>query len=166
MRLRRYGVVCKRVLPRETKLAVVARAAPRLPAPRGARGDPRRAVRGGDVGGSSSLPEAVGQLRTVRRSEAKGELIGISAADPLNLTGIVTPGERIPALARSRVVYRDGIPVAALERGAVRWLVEATGRRGIGDRAGSCAEARKSGAACVSRTSRLITFRDDKPRAP
>lgn len=67
-----------------------------------------------------ALPETIGQLRAVRRSDPTGELIGISAADPLNLAGIVTPGERIPALARNRVVYRDGIPVAALEKGAVR----------------------------------------------
>jgi ATP-dependent Lhr-like helicase len=129
--LRRYGVVCKRVLARETKLAawrdllLVYR-----------RLEARGEIRGGRfVAGLSgeqfALPEAVGQLRAVRRSEAKGELIGISAADPLNLTGIVTPGERIPALARSRVVYRDGIPVAALEKGTVRWLVEATGAEAL-----------------------------------
>jgi ATP-dependent Lhr-like helicase len=57
--------------------------------------------------------------------------MGISAADPLNLTGIVTPGERISALAKSRVVYRDGVPVAALEKGEVRWLVEATGAEAL-----------------------------------
>jgi ATP-dependent Lhr-like helicase len=126
--LRRYGVVCKRLLARETKLApwrdllLVYR-----------RLEARGEIRGGRfVAGLSgeqfALPEAVGQLRAVRRSEATGELIGIGAADPLNLTGIVTPGERIPALARSRVVYRDGIAVAALEKGAVRWLIEAAGR--------------------------------------
>ena len=129
--LRRYGVVCKRVLARETKLApwrellLVYR-----------RLEARGEIRGGRfVAGLSgeqfALPEAVGQLRAVRRAEARGELIGISAADPLNLTGIVTPGERIPALAKSRVAYRDGIPVAALEKGAVRWLVEATGAEAL-----------------------------------
>jgi ATP-dependent Lhr-like helicase len=129
--LRRYGVVCKRVLARETKLApwhdllLIYR-----------RLEARGEIRGGRfVAGLSgeqfALPEAVGQLRAVRRSNPTGELIGISAADPLNLTGIVTPGERIPALASSRVVYRDGIPVAALEKGAVRWLVPATGAEAL-----------------------------------
>jgi ATP-dependent Lhr-like helicase len=129
--LRRYGVVCKRVLARETKLAPwrdLLRIYRRLEA----RGE----IRGGRfVAGLSgeqfALPEAVGQLRAVRRSDPMGELIGISAADPLNLTGIVTPGERIPALAKSRVVYRDGIAVAALEKGAVRWLVTATGAEAL-----------------------------------
>ncbi len=48
----------------------------------------------------------------------------MSAADPLNLTGIVTPGERIAALVRNRVLYRDGVPVAALEGGKMRRLAE------------------------------------------
>ena len=129
--LRRYGVVCKRVLARETKLAPwrdLLRIYRRLEA----RGE----IRGGRfVAGLSgeqfALPEAVGQLRAVRRSDPTGELIGISAADPLNLTGIVTPGERVSALGSSRVVYRDGIAVAALEKGAVRWLVPATGSEAV-----------------------------------
>jgi ATP-dependent helicase Lhr and Lhr-like helicase len=65
------------------------------------------------------LPEAVGRLRAVRRQPASGRLVAVGAADPLNLTGIVTPGERVAAVARSRVLYRDGVPLLALERGEV-----------------------------------------------
>jgi ATP-dependent Lhr-like helicase len=69
-----------------------------------------------------ALPEAVGQMRAVRRLEGSGQLIGIGAADPLNLTGIITAGERIAAVARSRILYRDGVPLLALESGEVRSL--------------------------------------------
>jgi ATP-dependent Lhr-like helicase len=58
----------------------------------------------------------------VRREEGDGSLIAVSAADPLNLVGIVTPGPKIPALATNRVVYRDGVPLAARESGEVRRL--------------------------------------------
>jgi ATP-dependent Lhr-like helicase len=71
-----------------------------------------------------ALPEAVGRLRAIRRSEPTGDLYGISAADPLNLTGIVIPGDRVPALASNRVVFRDGVPVAAREGGQFRALTE------------------------------------------
>ena len=37
----------------------------------------------------------------------------LSALDPLNLAGILTPGERVPAVQGNRVVYRDGVPVFA-----------------------------------------------------
>jgi len=122
--LRRYGVVCKRVIARETKLASwrdLLLCYRRLEA----RGE----IRGGRfvsglAGEQFALPEAIGQLRAVRRAAPSGELTGISAADPLNLAGIVTPGERVSALATNRVVYRDGIAIAAREKGAVRPLAE------------------------------------------
>ena len=120
--LARYGVVFRRLLEREPnapswrELLMVYR---RLEA----RGD----IRGGRfVAGMSgeqfALPGAVAQLRAVRRAEGNGSLVGISAADPLNLTGIVTPGERIPALAGNRVLYEDGVPVLGLVAGEVRPL--------------------------------------------
>jgi len=65
----------------------------------------------------------VGQLRAVRRQEPGGRLVAVGGADPLNLTGIITPGERIPAVARNRILYRDGVPVLALEGGEVKSLV-------------------------------------------
>jgi ATP-dependent Lhr-like helicase len=124
--LRRYGVVFKRVLAREAgapawrELVQVYR-----------RLEGRGEVRGGRfVSGMSgeqfALPEAVGQLRAVRRQPASGRLVAVGAADPLNLTGIITPGQRVAAVARSRVLYRDGVPALALERGEVNPLAAIT----------------------------------------
>jgi ATP-dependent Lhr-like helicase len=48
----------------------------------------------------------------------------LSAVDPLNLTGLLTAGPRVPALTANRVLYRDGLPVATLISGEVRFLVE------------------------------------------
>src|SRR5439155_13574224 len=125
--LRRYGVVFKRVLAREPaappwrELLLVYR-----------RLEARGEIRGGRfVSGMSgeqfALPEAVGQLRAVRRQESGGRLVAVGGADPLNLTGIITPGERIPAVARNRILYRDGLPVLALEGGEVKALVPGEG---------------------------------------
>ena len=69
-----------------------------------------------------ALPEAVEHLREVRRTPASHALIVISAADPLNLAGIVTPGDRVAAVASTRIVYRDGVPLAALEGDYIRPL--------------------------------------------
>ena len=77
----------------------------------------------GGVGGEQfALPEAIGLLRSIRKTSAKGEFITLSAADPLNLQGILTPGPRISALTANRILFRDGIPVAALEAGETREL--------------------------------------------
>jgi len=113
--LRRYGVVFRRVVTRET-LLVPWRDLLRVYRRLEARGE----VRGGRfVGGFSgeqyALPEAVGLLRAVRRQETSGALVTVSGADPLNLVGIITPGDALPALATNRVLYRDGIPVAVKE---------------------------------------------------
>ncbi|MGH8699074.1 MAG: hypothetical protein ACREVS_21480, partial [Burkholderiales bacterium] len=50
-----------------------------------------------------------------RRDGRPGELVAVSGADPLNLVGIVTPGDRVAALATNRILYRDGVPVAVRE---------------------------------------------------
>jgi len=113
--LRRYGVVFRRVVAREALLTPwrdLLRVYRRLEA----RGE----IRGGRfVGGFSgeqyALPEAIGLLRSVRRQEASGALVALSGADPLNLVGIITPGDAVPALATNRILYRDGIPVAVKE---------------------------------------------------
>jgi ATP-dependent helicase Lhr and Lhr-like helicase len=125
--LRRYGVVFRRLATRETLLAPwrdILRAYRRLEA----RGE----IRGGRfVGGFSgeqyALPEAVGLLRNVRRDAPTGELVAVSGADPLNLVGIITPGDVVPGLATNRILYRDGIPVAVREGAGSgeRYLVEA-----------------------------------------
>jgi ATP-dependent helicase Lhr and Lhr-like helicase len=120
--LRRYGVVFRRVLIREG-IAAPWRDLVRVYRRLEARGE----IRGGRfVSGMSgeqfALPLAVERLREVRRTPADGRLHAISTADPLNLAGIVTSGDRIRAAARNRLVYRDGIPLAVLEGEFVREL--------------------------------------------
>jgi ATP-dependent Lhr-like helicase len=118
--LRRWGVLFRRLLDREPdappwrELAIACR-----------RMEARGEIRGGRfvrgfAGEQFALPEAVTSLRAVRREHGNGALTCIGAADPLNLTGIVTPEERVPAIAANRVLYRDGAPIAALEGGSIR----------------------------------------------
>jgi len=120
--LRRYGIVFRRLLERESfpgtwyELGRIYR-----------RWEARGEIRGGYfVGGVSgeqfALPEAIGLLRSIRKSSANGELITLSAADPLNLQGILTPGARIPAFTANRILFRDGLPIAALESREIRKL--------------------------------------------
>ena len=56
----------------------------------------------------------------MRRRERNGEVVRLSAADPLNLVGIVLPGARVPALRTRTVVYRDGLPVEEAEAASAR----------------------------------------------
>jgi len=109
----RWGVVFRDLLARET-LAVPWRdlqwAFRRLEA--------RGQLRGGRfvtgfTGEQYALPGAVEALRQTRRLERRGELVRVSAVDPLNLVGILTPGPRIPAVRTQAVVYRDGLPLGA-----------------------------------------------------
>ena len=121
--LNRYGVVFWRLLEREAQW---------LPPWRDLLGVYRRLegrgeIRGGRfVAGFSgeqfALPDAIGALRETRRRKTTGTLISISGADPLNLAGILTPGPRLPALTGNRLLYRDGLPVATLTAGEVRFL--------------------------------------------
>jgi len=122
--LKRYGVVFRSMLQRESGLPPwreLVRAYRRLEA----RGE----IRGGrfvaGFGGEQfAAPDAVGRLRAVRRMEALDELVVLSAADPLNLVGILTPQPRIASVYRNRVLLKDGVPIAALEGGEVRRLAE------------------------------------------
>jgi ATP-dependent Lhr-like helicase len=121
--LRRYGVVFWRLLAREGGWLPPWRELLRVYRRLEARGE----IRGGRfVAGFSgeqyALPEAVGLLRETRRRPATGEWISLSAADPLNLAGILTPGPRLPALTGNRLIYQDGLPVAALIGGKVQFL--------------------------------------------
>ena len=122
--LNRYGVVFRRVLARETT-GVPWRDLARVYRTLEARGE----IRGGRfVSGMSgeqfALPDAVDRLRELRRSGPDDALITISAADPLNLTGIITGSERLRTAAGNRIVYRNGIPVAALEGDMLRTFAE------------------------------------------
>jgi ATP-dependent Lhr-like helicase len=121
--LRRYGVVFWRLMEREPVWLPRWRELLRVYRRLEARGE----IRGGRfVAGVSgeqyALPEAVAGLRDVRRAERNGELVSLSAADPLNLVGLVTPGARVPSLIVNRLLYRDGVPVACLAAGEVRFL--------------------------------------------
>ena len=111
MLLRRYGVVFRDLLVRETNL------------PRWRelqigyrRLEDRSEVRGGRfvdgfLGEQFALPVAVESLRAYRKvpQNANSERVILSAADPLNLVGIIVPGERIPAISGRSVVFRDGV---------------------------------------------------------
>jgi ATP-dependent Lhr-like helicase len=71
-----------------------------------------------------ALPEAVALLREVRRRTCDGHVRTISTADPLNLTGIVTAGERVRAAIGNRLAYRDGVPIGVMEQNGLRALVQ------------------------------------------
>jgi ATP-dependent Lhr-like helicase len=108
--LARWGVVFRDVLARE-QLALPWRdvlwALRRMEARGTARGG--RFVTGFS-GEQYALPEAVDELRAVRRAERCGEVVRINATDPLNLAGIITPGPRVPAVRTNTVVFCDGVP--------------------------------------------------------
>ena len=123
--LRRWGVVFWKLLEREAKWLPPWRDLLLCLRRLEARGE----VRGGRfVAGFSgeqyALPEAVGGLRDARRDANADQLISVSAADPLNLVGILTPGARVPSLTGNRVLYRDGIPLALYAGGEVKFLTE------------------------------------------
>jgi ATP-dependent Lhr-like helicase len=112
MLLRRYGVVFRDLLARETNL-------PRWRELQIAfrRLEDRGEIRGGRfvdgfLGEQFALPVAVESLRAHRNLPLTGDRIIIAAADPLNLVGIVVPGERIPAISGRSVTFRDGVWVA------------------------------------------------------
>ncbi len=113
--LQRYGIVFRDVLSREPlaptwrELLFVYR-----------RMEARGEIRGGRFlngmsGEQFALPEAVDMARAVRRAPKSSEVVRVSGVDPLNLTGLVTPGPRVAAVMGNEVVYVDGVPRAAAE---------------------------------------------------
>ena len=111
MLLRRYGIVIRDLLARESNLPSwreLLMAFRRL--------EDRGEIRGGRfvdgfLGGQFALPIAVESVRAIRNLPLSGETITLSAADPLNLVGILVPGERVPAISGRTVSYADGIAV-------------------------------------------------------
>jgi len=109
--LRRWGVVFREVLARETRApawGALLRVFRKL--------EMQGEIRGGRlvasfVGEQFALPEAVEALRAVRNETPRGETVRLSGCDPLNLVGIIVPGERAPATVGSSFVLRDGMPV-------------------------------------------------------
>ena len=121
--LRRWGVVFWKLLEREADWLPPWRQILTCLRRLEARGE----IRGGRfVAGFSgeqfALPEAIAPLREVRRKPDNNEQISLSAADPLNLIGIMTPGARLPSLTGNRLLYRDGVPIAVYVGGEVKFL--------------------------------------------
>jgi ATP-dependent Lhr-like helicase len=122
--LKRYGVVFRTLLQRESQLPPwrdLVRVYRRLEA----RGE----IRGGrfiaGFGGEQfAAADAVGRLRAVRKMDKIHELVVLSAADPLNLVGIVTPEARVASIHRNRILLEDGLPIAAVEGGQLRRLAD------------------------------------------
>jgi ATP-dependent Lhr-like helicase len=108
--LQRYGIVWRDLVMRES-LAPTWRELLYVYRRMEARGE----IRGGRfvagfVGEQFALPEAVDVARAVRRQQPSGVRVQLSAVDPLNLTGVVTPGPRVPATVGNVVTYVDGVP--------------------------------------------------------
>ncbi len=111
MLLKRYGVVFRDILTRETnlpkwrELQVAYR-----------RLEDRGEIRGGRfidgfIGEQFALPVALESLRATRKMPPDGQAVTVSAADPLNLVGILVPGDRVPAISGKYVSFRDGVAV-------------------------------------------------------
>ena len=116
--LRRYGVVFWRLLEREAEWLPPWRDLLRVFQRLEARG----VIRGGRfvnglAGEQFALPEAIPILREVRRHANDGAFVCVAGTDPLNLAGTLLVGERVPAVAGNRVLYRDGIVIATLVAG-------------------------------------------------
>jgi ATP-dependent Lhr-like helicase len=123
--LRRYGVVFWKLLEREAPWLPPWRELLRVYRRLEARGE----IRGGRfvdglVGEQFAMPEAIAPLRAARARADDGELVCLSGSDPLNLVGTVLAGAKVPALAGSRVLFRDGLPIAALLGGRLTPLLE------------------------------------------
>ncbi len=117
--LRRYGIISRELLGRES-CAPSWRTVLQIYRTLEARGE----IRGGRfvngyVGEQFALPEAVDLLRATRRSETKQETVIISAADPLNLVGILTPGPRVSPYSGQMIAYTNGVPTDIGPLGAV-----------------------------------------------
>ena len=118
--LKRYGVVFRRVLARENGIPPwrdLVRVLRRM--------EDRGEVRGGRFverwGEQYALPEAITVIRSLKREKRRGELVSVSACDPVNLVGVVTPGRRITAIPGNRILFRDGEPVARYEGKSVHF---------------------------------------------
>jgi ATP-dependent Lhr-like helicase len=109
MLLRRYGIVVRDVLAREANLPPWRELLAGF-----RRLEDRGEIRGGRfvdgfLGEQFALPVAVDSVRAMRKLEHAQETITLSAADPLNLVGILVPGERVAAISGNSVTYREGV---------------------------------------------------------
>ncbi|MDB5961523.1 MAG: box helicase, partial [Massilia sp.] len=130
--LRRYGVMFWRLLEREAAWLPSWRELLPVYHKLEARGE----IRGGRfVAGFSgeqfALPEAIPLLREVRKRPLDDTLVLLSGVDPLNLCGTLLPGDKVPALAGNRILFRDGVPVATVTKGEIGWLAEPGAQRAV-----------------------------------
>jgi ATP-dependent Lhr-like helicase len=114
MLLRRYGIVFRDVVSRETSLPRWRDLLDKF-----RRLEDRGEVRGGRfvtgfLGEQFALPEAVDSVRAMRKREKIGEEVTVGAGDPLNLVGIIVPGDRVAANSGKTVTYKDGIYLPAI----------------------------------------------------
>jgi ATP-dependent helicase Lhr and Lhr-like helicase len=112
MLLRRYGIVVRDVLAREANLPPWRELLAGF-----RRLEDRGEIRGGRfvdgfLGEQFALPVAVESVRAMRKLDPMPGTITLSAADPLNLVGILVPGERVPAISGNSVTFRDGAAIA------------------------------------------------------
>jgi ATP-dependent Lhr-like helicase len=112
MLLRRYGIVFRDLLAREANLPTWRELLMGF-----RRLEDRGEIRGGRfvdgfLGEQFALPIAVDSVRALRNITAGEETVTLSAADPLNLVGILVPGERVPAISGKSVTFRDGAAIA------------------------------------------------------
>jgi ATP-dependent Lhr-like helicase len=119
MLLRRYGIVFRELLARETNLPKWRELLITL-----RRLEDRGEVRGGRfvsgfLGEQFALSMAVDSLRAQRNQPLSGDLIMLSAADPLNLVGLIVPGERVAANSGKLVAFRDGVAVESAEHATI-----------------------------------------------
>jgi ATP-dependent helicase Lhr and Lhr-like helicase len=122
--LKRYGVIFHKVLEREQNLPPWREL---LYAWR--RMEARGEIRGGRfvegfTGEQFALPDAVATLRKYKDGKLEVPNIIISATDPLNLVGIILPGEKISALHTNRVLFKNGLPVAKQLNGEIAYFDE------------------------------------------
>jgi ATP-dependent Lhr-like helicase len=122
--LRRYGVVCFRLLEREAAWLPPWRELVRVLRRLEARGE----IRGGRfiagvTGEQFALPDAIATMRQVRRQPPDDALVCLSASDPANLLGTVLNGPKVPRVAGSRVLYRDGLAIGTSVAGQIELLV-------------------------------------------
>ncbi|TAM22363.1 MAG: ATP-dependent DNA helicase, partial [Rhodanobacter sp.] len=123
--LARHGVMFWKLLEREAPWLPAWRELLRVYRRLEARGE----IRGGRfveglVGEQFALPEAIPLLRDIRQREHDSTLACVCGSDPLNLVGTVLAGDKLPAVPGTRVLYEDGVAVAALVANKPQWLVD------------------------------------------
>ena len=129
--LNRWGVLFRSIIERELLAPpwrVLLRALRRL--------ELRGTVRGGrfiaGVGGEQfAFQEAVDGLRSMAKevAAAKPRYHSLAASDPLNLLNLILPRRKLAKLLNNRVLFEDGIPIAVVESGEVKFLREVAPER-------------------------------------